>query len=136
MTVIRNILNKKLSELDATLPIAWENVSFTPPADRSHVRVSFLPARTRAAANHRSALDFESGEYQIDIYVPQNQGTAAADALVKSIKAHFYRGLRLTASTTVAHIEQTPSEATGQREGPFWRSRVIVPYFAYIPAAS
>ncbi len=136
MTAIRNILNKKMSELDADLPIAWENVPFTPPADRSHVRVSFLPARTRAAANHKSAMDFESGEYQIDIYVPQNLGTATADALIRNIKAHFYRGLRLTASTTVAHVQQTPSEATGQREGSFWRSRVIVPYFAYTPAPS
>jgi hypothetical protein len=144
---IRNILNTKMSEIDlAGVTIAWENVPFTPKPNETHLRISYLPGTTRAAANHKNAMDFESGLYQIDVYVPQNLGTALADQITSDIRHHFYRGLRLESpaghghgnhpATTVVHIQQTPSENPGAREGAFWRARVTVPWFAYIPAAS
>jgi hypothetical protein len=135
LQAIRNILNSRLSSSFPTLSIAWENTNFTPPTNAPHVRVSFLPSETRPAANHASAMDFESGIYQLDLYVPQNTGTANADATAREIRRQFKRGLALFDVNNIqVMIQGTPSVSDGRIEGPFWRSRITVPWFAYVPA--
>lgn len=129
---IRNILNTRLSTLTPAYPVAWENTSFVPTPGQTHIRVNFLPSESVAAANHRNAMNFESGFYQVDVYVPQNQGTQSADTIAESIRAHFKRGSRFEDSTGVSLlIRQPPSVAPANREMAFWRIRVTVPWFAY-----
>ena len=133
LKAIRNALNARLSTLSSLPSVAWENVAFTPKTTETHLRVNFLPAPTRPAANHKSAMDFESGIYQIDIYAPQDQGPNPASDLAERIRQHFNRGLALSNSGVVVNIEATPSMAANDREGPFWRIRLTVPLFAYVP---
>lgn len=133
LKAIRNALNARLSTLSSLPSVAWENVAFTPKTTETHLRVNFLPAPTRPAANHKSAMDFESGIYQIDIYAPQDQGPNPASDLAERIRRHFNRGLALSNSGVVVNIEATPSMAANDREGPFWRIRLTVPWFAYVP---
>lgn len=133
LKAIRNALNARLSTLSSLPSVAWENVVFTPKTTETHLRVNFLPAPTRPAANHKSAMDFESGIYQIDIYAPQDQGPNPASDLAERIRQHFNRGLALSNSGVVVNIEATPSMAANDREGPFWRIRLTVPWFAYVP---
>lgn len=133
LQAIRNILNGRLSTMGGLPSVAWENVSFTPVPTTSHIRVNFLPSPTRPAANHKSAMDFESGIYQVDVYAPQDQGPNPAGALAEAVRAHFSRGLTLTGSGITVNIEATPSMAANDREGPFWRIRLTVPWFAYVP---
>jgi hypothetical protein len=78
-------------------------------------------------------MDFESGVYQVDVYAPQDQGPNPASDLAERIRAHFYRGLVLTSDSISVNIEATPSMASNDREGPFWRIRLTVPWFAYVP---
>ena len=133
LKAIRNALNARLSTLSSLPSVAWENVAFTPKTTETHLRVNFLPAPTRPAANHKSAMDFESGIYQIDIYAQQDQGPNPASDLAERIRQHFNRGLALSNSGVVVNIEATPSMAANDREGPFWRIRLTVPWFAYVP---
>lgn len=130
---IRNALNARLNSLSALPSVAWENIAFTPKTNETHVRVNFLPGATRAAANHKSAMDFESGLYQLDIYAPQDQGPNTASTLAERIRQHFSRGLVLTNSGISVNIEATPSMVVADREGPFWRIRLTVPWFSYVP---
>lgn len=130
---IRNALNARLNTLSSLPSVAWENVAFTPKTTELHLRVNFLPAPTRPAANHKSAMDFESGIYQIDVYAPQDQGPNPASDLAERIRQHFSRGLVLTSDSISVNVEATPSMAANDREGPFWRIRLTVPWFAYVP---
>jgi hypothetical protein len=134
LDAIRNALNTKMATISASARIAWENVPFLPKPTESHYRVNFLSAQTRPAANHRSAMDFESGLYQVDVYVPQNEGTGAAGALVEAVRALFYRGLTLAATGGITvHIAAKPSVVFTAREGAFWRTQIDVPWFSYTP---
>lgn len=133
LLAIRNALNARLSTLSSLPSVAWENIAFTPKTTETHLRVNFLPAPTRPAANHRTAMDFESGIYQIDVYAPQDQGPNPASLLAERIRQHFNRGSVLTNSGISVNIEATPSMAANDREGPFWRVRLTVPWFAYVP---
>jgi len=131
---IRNCMNLKMQTISASPRIAWENVPFTPKPTESHYRVNLLAARTIPAANHRSAMDFESGIYQVDVYVPQNEGTATAGSMAEAVRALFFRGLTLTAEGGITvHIASKPSIVYTAREGAFWRTQIDVPWFAYTP---
>jgi len=137
LNAIRNILNSHMNSLSPTPTVAWENVPFTPDVDSTHYRVNTLFATTRPAASHKSAMDFESGIYQVDIYSPQNQGSASGGAKADALRTHFYRGLRLTNSDgIVVHIASTPSIVLSAREGAFWRIQVDVPWFSYVPGST
>jgi DNA-binding protein len=134
---IRNLFNVHMQALPGSIRIAWENVPFEPKPNEVHYRVNFLPAQTRPAANHRSAMDFENGIYQVDIYVPQSQGTANAGSLAEIIRNHFYRGLKLEDISGIsAQIQSTPSIVMASREGAYWRTQIDVPWFAYVPGTT
>lgn len=134
LMAIRNALNAHLATLSPLPSIAWENVAFTPSNTAVHLRVNFLPAPTRASANHRSAMDFESGVYQVDVYAPQNQGPNPASEVAESIRALFSRGAVLNGADGLrVNIESTPSISQNDREGPFWRIRLVVRWFCYVP---
>lgn len=137
LNAIRNILNVKMATISATPRIAWENAPFTPKPTESHYRVNLLTAQTRPAANHRSAMDFESGIYQVDVFVPQNEGTASAGALAEAVRSLFYRGLKLSDANNISvMISSTPSIVFSSREGAFWRVQVDVPWFSYVPGSN
>lgn len=135
LKAIRNALNARLNTLPSLPNVAWENIAFTPKTTETHLRVNFLPAPTRPAANHKSAMDFESGIYQIDVYSPQDQGPNPASDVAESIRQHFSRGSTLVNSGTTVNIEATPSMTLNDREGGFWRVRLTVPWFAYVPTS-
>jgi hypothetical protein len=125
LKAIRNALNARLNTLPSLPSVAWENIAFTPKTTETH-----LPA-----ANHKSAMDFESGIYQIDVYSPQDQGPNPASDVAESIRQHFSRGSTLVNSGITVNIEATPSMTLNDREGGFWRVRLTVPWFAYVPTS-
>jgi len=135
LKAIRNALNARLNTLPSLPNVAWENIAFTPKTTETHLRVNFLPAPTRPAANHKSAMDFESGIYQIDVYSPQDQGPNPASDVAESIRQHFSRGSTLVNSGITVNVEATPSMTSNDREGGFWRVRLTVPWFAYVPTS-
>ncbi len=135
LKAIRNALNARLNTLPSLPSVAWENIAFTPKTTETHLRVNFLPAPTRPAANHKSAMDFESGIYQIDVYSPQDQGPNPASDVAESIRQHFSRGSTLVNSGITVNVEATPSMTSNDREGGFWRVRLTVPWFAYVPTS-
>lgn len=135
LNAIRNILNVKMNTISGSPSIAWENVPFDANVTTAHYRVNFLSAQTRPAANHKSAMDFESGIYQVDIYVPQNEGTSTAGTMSQAVRSLFYRGLSLQDADGIkVLISSTPSIVFSAREGAFWRTQVDVPWFSYVPS--
>ena len=112
--------------------IAWENSSFTPDTNGSHIRVNFIPVESVATARFKTSMVREKGIYQIDVYGKQGIGTNEIDVLVENIRAHFNRGRTLTdAYGNTVHIENTPKISQGRREAGFYRVTIIVDWFAH-----
>jgi len=69
------------------IPTAFENVSFTPPANR-YLRAYLLPADTQSETYdglHRAY----TGVFQVNIIMPLNAGTGAAQVIADAIGALY-----------------------------------------------
>ena len=78
------------------VPIAWEDVPYTPTGAR-YVRAFLLPAETQTPA---MTADYRlyAGLMQVSICVPSGQGPGASDALYESLKSSFDYQTKLTAT--------------------------------------
>jgi hypothetical protein len=79
------------------IPVAYENVNFTPPAGR-YVRCFILPANTQSETLdgiHRKRM----GIFQVDLCMPNGSGAGAAIALAASLDAAFPLTAPMTQST-------------------------------------
>lgn len=88
---IRALLEARLStwakSQSPSIPIAWQNVPFTPPTGR-FMRAWIMPAETGSETldgAHRRYV----GVFQVNVVVPQGTGPAAAEALAESIAALY-----------------------------------------------
>jgi hypothetical protein len=108
------------------IPVAWENVSFTPPAGR-YVRANLIP-------NHASHLFFDGtgrslqGIFQVSLCMPIGTGAGAARTLVDSLDAAF--AITITAGGLRIWLT-SPISAAPPIEHP---DRFIVPVSAYYKA--
>ena len=69
------------------IPVAWQNVPFTPPAGR-YIRAFLLPARTQILALDGIGRTFR-GIFQVSFCMPINIGSRTADDLVSALDAEF-----------------------------------------------
>jgi len=88
---IRALLEARLStwakSQSPSIPIAWQNVPFTPPTGR-FLRAWIMPAETGSETldgAHRRYV----GVFQVNVVVPQGTGPAAGEALAESIAALY-----------------------------------------------
>ena len=92
-------LNTWASAQSPEIPIAWQNVPFTPPTTR-FLRAWILPAETGSETldgAHRRYV----GVFEVDVSVPQGSGPAAAEALAESI-ASLYPAYDILDTTAIA----------------------------------
>ena len=76
-------------------PVAWPNVSFTPPANKKYLRVSHLPNTTDRLFVGNADPHRHQGILQIMVCAPLNSGEAAARELAGLVASHFPPGLTL-----------------------------------------
>jgi hypothetical protein len=69
------------------VPVAWQNVAFTPPAGR-YVRAHLLPHQAKHLFVDGSGRS-RQGTFQVDICMPVGAGAGGARALVDSLDAAF-----------------------------------------------
>jgi hypothetical protein len=94
-----------------TLPVAWENTSYTPSPTTAYLRCAMLPAPTQnpsLGAKHDRLL----GLYAVNVYGVQDQGPATAEAIADAIIALFPRGGMVQNGVTI-NIDTTGSRAQG-----------------------
>jgi len=111
--LIRSLLEQRLAAWAAAkpIPVAWDNVKFTPPAG-AYLRASLLPADTTSidlAGEHRGYL----GLFQVSVYVPLGTGAGAAEALADEIAALFPMMLRLQAGAFWLQVTAPASQYPG-----------------------
>lgn len=95
MTVFNDIqaaLDTQLATITGT-PIAFPNIPYTPSADTTYLRASFLPADTVQSSLGTSGRDETNGVYQVDVVAPRGSGRPS---LPDTVADTFKRGTVLT----------------------------------------
>ncbi len=110
------------------IPVAWQNVTFTPPAGR-YVRAFLLPNPTQSETLERGHRAF-LGVFQVSLCMTIGTGSAVAEALVASLDSHFESsfiqdGLRI-------YLLSPMSAATAIQDG----DRYVIPVSASYRADS
>lgn len=109
---MRALIETRLADwaLDNDLPISWENLAFTPPADGSaYLKFNLLPGQTRSddlAGQLRAWI----GVAQITIFVPSKAGPAAAEAFVGQLDG-LYPVSTYIVGAALSVLIQTPVTA-------------------------
>ena len=96
------------------LPVAWENVSYTPSPATGWLQVALLPGVT---VNPALGVRFDRlvGFFQVNVYAIQDGGPAAAEAIADAILDLFPRG-SLTQNGAIINIDTTGSRAQGMND--------------------
>ena len=131
LRLIRQAFEKKLALLIPKLPVAYENVQFSPVPNIPYQRVNMLPAmpdnRIQGSANY-----FERGVFQITLCYPQGVGPGAAEAQSQLLRTHFKRGTALLEAGLTVTITETPRVAPARLEGDRYEIPISVAFQALI----
>lgn len=69
------------------IPIAWENVPFTPPSGR-YLRAFLLPARTQSVLLEKTDREYK-GIFQVSFCMPVGTGAGTFEGLLSSLDSAF-----------------------------------------------
>lgn len=123
--IIRQALETKLNTWAAaqtpSIPVAWENVPFTPPSTR-YIRSNILPAPTTSGTLARTHVRY-SGILQVTLVMPNNSGPSAADALIDSLRTAFDPALLITQGAIKIYVIEPASPSPPLQE----QDRFIIP---------
>lgn len=118
---VRSALRAKLATV-VTLPPsrAFEARVYEPELGTAWVRDTLLPGPAARLALGPLARVRHFALYQIDVFVPARQGTAA-DSAADDIVAAFWPGLILTTGTQVLTVQTASRAAARTSEDGAWR---------------
>jgi hypothetical protein len=129
---IRRALEKHLAALTPAVPTAWDNVTFSPPADGSvYQEVKFVPNEPNGEM--MDTLTFiEQGLLQVSVFYPQGKGPRDSDNRVDALRSHFRRGTTLVEGGVSTIITRVPSVAAGLPMEGQWRVPVTIYWQAQV----
>lgn len=108
--LIRSLLQGRLNAFAAarTIPVAWENVAFTPPSGQ-YLKFHLLKAPTESADLAGAHREY-SGVCQISVFVPKGKGPTDAETLAADLAGLFPLNDRLTSGSFAMQITSPCSE--------------------------
>lgn len=93
-----------------TLPVAYPEITFTPPADGKYLKVDYFS--NKPAWEGLSAGSLAQGLLQITVVGPRGAGTIQSAQIAQIIIAHFNKGLSLFSGASLVKINQEPYAAS------------------------
>ncbi len=92
LIAIRAAFERRLADWakGQALPVAWENIEFTPPVDGLYLRAFLLPAEGETLNLEYGAS--EIGLYQINVCAPLGKGPRQAEKLAEALQALYPAG--------------------------------------------
>ncbi|EMN5247158.1 DUF4128 domain-containing protein [Enterobacter roggenkampii] len=94
------------------IPVAWENVPFTPPSDGLYLAVHDMPATPRTLDLGLRCRIY-SGVYQINVVAPAGTGRTDVVALADRVAELFPEGQEIEGRGFTCWIDQTPGVFRG-----------------------
>lgn len=118
----KKALERKLSQILPSVPIAFENVKFIAPVDELYIRTQFIINQpedpTISDRYYRERFTF-----QVFVCDLLNIGTSSAFQTAEIIRSEFDKGFYINENGTNIHILNTPQIAGSTVVG----DRIIVP---------
>jgi hypothetical protein len=133
-TNIQNALLKRVQSLTTTLPIAWPNLDFTPPADGSpYLAVRILPNRNERVFLGSNDPTYRQGILQINVVTQYNKGPSASVETAGQIALHFPQDLVLRESGVNVQLTKAPDvgSAVANPNGTNWLVPISIYYEAF-----
>lgn len=127
---IRAVLENTLSSVSNIPSIAWENVNFNPPNNASYIKARLVPTIRRPAVRGTNPQMYYQGYYLIEVYCPEGNGPAAADALANSIIDAFEATTDLSLGAFRLPIRYAERDL-GVREGAFYKVEIRIGWYKY-----
>lgn len=97
------------------LPIAYEDIPFTPPADGSpYLRAFLLPANTTSEDLEGKHTAYR-GVFQVSVVTKAGIGRGAAESIADELAALFPNNLAMTKTTFTVFVRSPMSTAQAQQ---------------------
>ncbi len=128
---IRAALETALSSVTPSIPTAWENLEFTPPATNvPYQRVYLLLAKPD---NYEMGSNYaQLGIFHINLVYPKSTGSRSAAARGEQLRELFHRGATFEFSGTRVIVTLTPEIASGFVQDDRFTMSVKVPFSSFI----
>lgn len=130
---IRRALENQLKAI-GSVPIAPENVTYTPVIGVAYLQMNLLPANTYSPCAGAASAEMvqESGVFQVTVVCPIGEGSKRAASLAEDVRDLFPKGLTMTFDGVDVMVEQSGSVAPGSISGEWYTVPVSIPYFSTI----
>lgn len=128
---IRAALETALNSVAPSIPTAWENSDFTPPAnDTPYQRAYLLFAKPDNFEQGRNYA--EIGLFHVNLKYPKSTGTNSISARCEILRELFHRGATFINSGTRVNVTLTPEIVSGPPEGDRFIMSVKIPFSSFI----
>ena len=131
ITAVQTALVAHLKTLTGLPPLQEENTRNIGKSGQTFTRATLLPSATRPLSVGINGRDQLSGLLQVDIFVPQDVGVAAANTLADQLVAHFGRGTQLIEAGVTTHIQRAWRQVGGRIET-FYQVPVVIQWSAIV----
>lgn len=115
------------------LPTSYESRTFTPPNNAVWASVRNVPSDNEARTLGDDGENLMVGFFQIDITIPEQAGTAAANSRVDALLRYFKPGLSIVYHGQAVRIRKSvPSQLRRADTGAGWTKTVSVYWRAWV----
>lgn len=97
------------------IPIAYQNVAFTPPSQARYLRAFLLPAETRSEDVPGETRTY-MGIFQVSICIPDGAGAGAAETILADLETLFPVALRIESAGVSINIPRPVSASPAMNE--------------------
>ena len=123
----RELINTHVQAIAGLPPVQLENTPNIGKTGQAFTRVTVAPLRATELTMGLTGQDLVRGVVRIDLFFPQNKGTAEAAALADTVVAAFPRGLYLADADVLLNFGP-PSVDVGAIVEPFYILPILVEY--------
>jgi hypothetical protein len=116
--------------LSPALPIAWPNLSFTPPPGE-YLEATFMPNTNVNLFVGNDATTQHQGLLQVTVVAKSGLGIVGPNDIAGQIVEHFAKGTRIDGQGFVLSIDEKPSVAPSIQEADRIRVPVTVRWYAF-----
>lgn len=106
----------------AALPpgsVSWENKAFSPAPETRYYRATFIPGTPRSAGIGLAPMR-HVGVFIVDVFEPANADHVNVTTEAERIAAAFQRGLALSYSGVIVHVDRSYVARIGAQPDPAW----------------
>ena len=118
--------------LTPSLPVAYPDIAFTPPANAPYIRVYFIPNGTERLFIGNGEENLHQGILQVTVVFPAGQGAIKPNDVAGAIANHFGEGTQLPITGGVIRIDKRPSIEPTMQETDIIQIPVSINWIAFI----